>query len=81
MKNKILIILFTLLFSKIALAENVNIQAKKISIDKKEETTIFENEVRIVDDQNNIIKSDYAKYNKKLNFFTLKNNIMVFLKL
>ena len=77
MKNKILIILFTLLFSKIALAENVNIQAKKISIDKKEEITIFENEVRIVDDQNNIIKSDYAKYNKKLNFFTLKNNIIL----
>ena len=77
MKNKILIILFILLFSKIALAENVNIQAKKISIDKKEEITIFENEVRIVDDQNNIIKSDYAKYNKKLNFFTLKNNIIL----
>ena len=55
MKNKILLILFTLLFSKIALAENVNIQAKKISIDKKEETTIFENEVSIIDDQNNII--------------------------
>tara|TARA_Y100000591_G_scaffold298193_1_gene289804 strand:+ start:5097 stop:7502 length:2406 start_codon:yes stop_codon:yes gene_type:complete len=77
MKNKILSILILLLFSKIALAENLNIQAKKISIDKKDETTIFENEVKIIDDKSNVITSDYAKYNKKLNFFTLKNNIIV----
>lgn len=57
-------------------AENINISAKNIKIDKKKELSIFENEV-VINDNNSIIKSDYAEYDKKGNFFILKNNIFL----
>ena len=75
MKSKLIIcILFLLNFSKL-FAENINIEAKNISIDKNQETTIFENEVKVTTEDNVVIESDYAKYNKKLNFLILKNNV------
>ena len=48
MKNKFLII-FVLTFCQITnlLAESLNITSKNISVDKKSEVTIFENEVLI----------------------------------
>ena len=57
-------------------AENINISAKNIKIDKKKELSIFENEV-VINDNNSIIKSDYAEYDKKRNYFILKNNIFL----
>ena len=77
MKDNIIIILLIFFFSKISFAENINIQSKNISIDKKDKTTVFENDVVIIDNNNNSIKSDYAKYNKESDFFTLKGNIIV----
>lgn len=70
MKNnifKILIVLIISTFSKLLFAENLNITSKTIFVDKKTEVTIFEKEVLIKDDKNNVIQSDYAEYNKKLN--------------
>ena len=46
-------------------AENLVIEAKNISLDKNKETSIFEKEVIVKTDDNKIIKSDYAEYNKK----------------
>ena len=43
-------------------------------MDKDKITSIFENEVS-VKTENEIIKSDYVKYNKKLGFLILKGNI------
>ena len=64
-ENKIIILLIFLFFSSYLKAENLLIQSKKISLEKKSEISIFEDDVVITTSENNIIKSDYAKYNKK----------------
>ena len=77
MKNNLLKILIFIFISNPALfAENLNITSKSIFVDKKTETTIFEKEVVIKDNKNNIIQSDFAEYNKKLNLIGLKNNVI-----
>ena len=75
MKNKIIILLIFLFFSSYLKAENLLIQSKKISLEKKSEISIFEDDVVITTSENNIIKSDYAKYNKKDGIIILKKNI------
>ena len=65
MKSKFLIFCI-LFFSKVSALENLDIKSREISIDKKNEITIFKNEVVIKDEMNNIIKSDYVLYNNKL---------------
>ena len=77
MKNKIFIIFFHLIFSKMLFADEINISAKKITVDKKSQITIFEDEVVIQNNKNNLIQSNYAAYNKKLKFYTLKGNVVV----
>ena len=77
MKNKIYIIFFHLIFSKMLFADEINISAKKITVDKKSQITIFEDEVVIQNNKNNLIQSNYAAYNKKLKFYTLKGNVVV----
>ena len=51
-------------------ADEINISAKKIIVDKKSQTTIFEGEVIIKNKKNNLIQSNYATYNKELKFYT-----------
>ena len=58
-------------------AEDFNISAKNIKIDKDKQTTVFESDVFIEDDKKNFIKSDYAQYNKIKEFFILKGNIVI----
>ena len=73
MKNKFIIFLLIVqIQSTLSFAENLNITAKKILIDKKTKISIFENEVIIKDEKNNIIKSDYAEYNRKKGFIKFK---------
>ena len=75
MKSKHYIYLFTFLFFSNAFAENIQIQAKNITLDKDKITTVFENDV-VVKTKNKIIKSQYLKYNKKIGLLILKNNII-----
>ncbi len=75
MRNKLIIILLSIFFSKPILAENLQIEAKNITLDKDKVTSIFENEV-VVRTDNKVIKSDFVKYNKKLGFLILKGNIL-----
>jgi len=76
MKNRFIIfLLFLLIQSTLLFAENFNITAKKILIDKKTQISIFENQVIIKDEKNNVIQSDYAEYNKKLNLIILRDNV------
>ena len=75
MKNKILLYIFFFIFFSNLCAENLNIEASKISLDKDNKLSIFENNVKIVTEERNSIKSDFATYNKKLNFIQLKKNI------
>ena len=47
-----------LLLTKNLLAENLNIQSKEISIDKKTKITIFKDNVVAIDEENNNIRSN-----------------------
>ena len=75
MKNKIFIFLIVVFFNAILKAENLLIESKKISLEKKGELSIFEEDVVITTSENNIIKSDYAEYDKKNGIIILKKNI------
>ena len=46
-------------------AENLTIEAKNISLDKNREISIFRENVKIVTDEGNILKSEYVEYDKK----------------
>ncbi len=75
MKNKLYIFYFLFLLHSSLFAEEVSIQSKNISLDKKNEVSIFEGEVIIVTESKNILKSDYAEYNKRNGLIKLKGNI------
>ena len=62
-------------YNSLASADNVLIQAKNITIDKKKQITIFENEVNIKTYDNNTIQSNYAEYNKGTGQINLKGKI------
>ena len=65
MKNKILLILILLFLKNNTFAENLLIQAKDITLDKNKELSIFKNEVSIITEEKNTIKSNYAEFDRK----------------
>ena len=75
MKNNFFLTFLLIFYSSYLNAENLLIESKKITIDKNNELSIFEEEVVITTSEKNIIKSDYAEYNKKKGIITLKKNI------
>ena len=75
MKSKFIIIFYIIFANSILLAENIFIESKSISIDKKKQISIFENDVIIKTLDNNVISSDYAKYDKNKGIIILKGNI------
>ena len=75
MRNKFIILYFLAFVSPTLLADTIFIQSKNITLEKSE-VSIFKDEVVITTSDNNTIKSDYAKYNKKLGFVELKDNIV-----
>jgi len=77
MKNNFLIFLTLILFSSNLRAENLLIESKKITIEKKGDFSVFENDVIVTTSDNNILKSDYAEYDKKKGIIILKRNIEV----
>ena len=66
MKNKFLLLLFLFFLSQPIMADNLNIQSSSITIDKKRKLTIFKEGVVAIDAKKNILKSNYAEYNKEL---------------
>ena len=66
MKNKfyILIIFFLVFFKNTLLADNLFIEAKNISINKNNETSIFEKDVLVRTGNNSTIEAQFAEYNK-----------------
>jgi LPS-assembly protein len=77
MKNNFIIILIFVSFSNFLFAEELDIKAKNITIDKKKNITIFEGNVELKDEFNNKIKSDYIEYNKITNFLKLQGKIIL----
>ena len=65
MKNSFLIIIFSFFFFVNGMTENLFIESKNITVDKDKEVSIFENDVKVITEDNKVIKSDYAEYNKK----------------
>ena len=57
------------------LFKKIKISAKNITIDKNKKTSIFENEVSVLTSEGDVIKSDFAEYNKDNGILILKNNI------
>ena len=77
MKNRFLILLIFIFTANNLLADNFKISASNISVDKKNEITIFTDNVVIIDEKKNEIRSEFAKYDKKTNFFILKKNVSI----
>ena len=76
MKNKVIIILISIAFSSITLAENLLIQSKNVTLDKKKGTSVFENEVIVKTLDGNVIKSDFAEYDKTSSLIKFKKNVI-----
>ncbi len=77
MKNKLFILLIFIFASSNLHAENININAKSITIDKKNQISTFKDNVVIIDENKNTVKSEFASYDKNLDFFILKKNIYI----
>ena len=75
MKNNFLLVLLFSIISNFLLAEELDIKAKNITLDKKNSISIFENNVEVIDQLNNLFKADYVEYNKSTDFLLLKGNI------
>ena len=75
MKNNFLLVLLFSIISNFLLADELDIKAKNITLDKKNNISIFENNVEVIDQLNNLFKADYVEYNKSTNFLLLKGNI------
>ena len=75
MKNNFFIIFFLFSFSTGSIAKDLLIQAKNIQIDKDTQTTIFEDEVNIVVENDGRITSDFAEYNKKIGLIKIKGRV------
>jgi len=75
MRNKFFIILLFINLKSFLLANELDIKAKNITIDKNNKVTIFEKDVEVRDQFGNLIKADYVKFNKELNILQIKGNI------
>ena len=76
MKNKILLIIIFFLVKNNVFAENISIQAKDITLDKNKKTSVFKNDVSIITEEKNTIKSNYAEFDRRKNIIRLRGNII-----
>ena len=74
MKNKFIISTIFFFLHINVFSEELFIEAKNISIDKDKQISIFENEVKVKTENNALLKSDYAEYNKNSGYLIMKNN-------
>ena len=65
MKNKIIIFLFYTFFFHPSFAENLNIQALNITIDKKTKISTFKDQVSAKDEKNNELLTEFAEFDKE----------------
>tara|TARA_A100001015_G_scaffold305404_1_gene398088 strand:+ start:2673 stop:4253 length:1581 start_codon:yes stop_codon:yes gene_type:complete len=75
MKNKIIIILFSLFSFEIVNSENLLIESKIVTIDKKKNSSIFKEDVFVKTSDNFSINSQYAEYDKKNGILLFKNKV------
>ena len=75
MKNSLLIIIFSLICFQFANSEELFIEAKNITFEKKNNLTIFKEEVFAKTKDNLKIRGQYAEFNRELKNLTLKNKV------
>ena len=75
MKNNFLIIIFLFLLNTHLYSENLSIEAKNITLDKNNKTTIFKDNVS-VQALNKKISSEFASYDKENQKIILKDNVI-----
>ena len=75
MKNNIIFFVITYFFLQPVFAENLLIEAKNISIDKKKEVTVFKEDVLVKTDQNHTIESEFAEYDKIKGILKFKDSV------
>ena len=76
MKSKTLIIFFSLLYFELCYSKNIFIEAKNISIEKKNEIKIFKEDVLVKTEDNYEIKSQFGELNKKSGILILKEKVI-----
>jgi len=77
-KNNIIFIIIILLgLSLNSQADEFNISAKKISIDKKDNIVVGQGSVEITDSEGKIITSDTVRYNKKKEFLSAEGSVKI----
>tara|TARA_B100001057_G_scaffold495549_2_gene594830 strand:+ start:2089 stop:4488 length:2400 start_codon:yes stop_codon:yes gene_type:complete len=76
MKNSFIIFCIISFYSSILSADNISITAKNITVEKDNQVSIFQNNVVLTTEEGEIIKSNFAKYDKKQNFIILKGNVV-----
>ena len=64
MRSNFIFFLFVIFILSPLKAENLNIQAETISIDKDTKLTIFKDKVVATDEKKNILKTEYAVFDK-----------------
>ncbi len=73
MKNRIFYtFLILIIFFQDAFAEKLNIKSSSITLDKQTQITVFNKNVIATDEKNNILKSDFAEYDKNLQILISK---------
>ncbi len=77
MKNKLSIFLFLTIFFSPLSAENLNIKSSTISIDKDKQISIFKDKVVATDNKNNILRTDYAEFNKDTKILNSKGETIL----
>ena len=75
MKNSFIILVSIIFFGAKVNAENILIEAKDITLNKDQKTTIFKNNVS-VETKEKKITSEFAEFNKNTQEVILKNNII-----
>ncbi len=76
MRSKIFIIIFSIFIFETAVSDELFIEAKNITIDKKNNFTIFQDNVLAKTKENYQIKSQYAEFNREIKNLILKNKVI-----
>ena len=77
MKSKFIYLIILMFIERNIYAENIEMNADIITLDKINQTTVFENNVVIKDQDGTVIKSNFAEYNKNKNTIYLKDKIII----
>ncbi len=76
MRSKIFIIIFSIFIFETAVSDELFIEAENITIDKKNNFTIFQDNVLAKTKENYQIKSQYAEFNREIKNLILKNKVI-----